>query len=600
MATPNKNTIAPLGSTERTNQLLGGNYFDTKTGKATKPFTPKTSSVNVTSYRDNPDGTTTNFLSDGTQDTGFYTPNKNGSLTFNPSTIPTTVSSQDLKSTPPLVLPNRQIPTEAVGMQGAIDTSLQTAKAQRDRQANLEIEQTRNAKDRNLRDIVQLQEMLGQTGQRTERAYQQAGVDKLQEEYDTFTNQLEQESHSLTRKLEELDKNPQGLFGGALNQEKERVSRESLRKQADIAILQNSALRKYDSARSIADRKIALELEPLKARLETMKFIYGENKELFNTQEKRAYETSIREEERQYKEEEDRKTKGMDLIINALSQGVPTSMAQKAQSLYNSGASVVEIAGALGQYSGDFLSNQIKKASLAKTNVEIEKLRADIKASETPIQTNNLPNTTNGIVTRLMASAKNDKQLDTGERQSLAKARTVIGQLDSLGAMIKAQGGTGFFKGKLGILLEQIGRNADVGAINASLQAVVPNLARGTYGEVGVLTDTDIENYRKTLPRLDRPQDQNDAVMALTLKTVKNSIENTLTGASNSGIDVSGWTQDYITITKQITDIEDRLGISKEAVNSLIAEDPNVAQAVKELYKEGYSDGEILDLLNAR
>jgi hypothetical protein len=327
-----KQTMSPLGSTERTNELLGGNYFDTKTGKANRPFTPTVTPI------------------------------------FNSNN---SINSNNLKSTTPFVLPNKPIATETSGMQGAINTSITNAKAEREAQNNLALEQARNAQKRNLRDIVDIQELLGQTGQRTEQAYQEQGVDKLRESYDEFTNQLEQESQALTRKLEDLDKNPQGLFGGALQQEKERVSRESLRKQADIAILQNSALRKYDTARSIADRKIQLELEPLKARLETMKFIYGENKELFTTQERRQYEASIRDEERQYKETEDNKIKGNEYIVNALQGQAPRNLIQKAQEIYNRGGSAQEIATILGEYSlslSDKLSIALQRKKLNEVN----------------------------------------------------------------------------------------------------------------------------------------------------------------------------------------------------------------------------------------
>lgn len=340
MATPNKNTIAPLGSTERTNQLLGGNYFDTKTGKQTKAFTP---TINT------PQTTPTNFT-------------------------PTSITSNDLKSTPPLVLPRTQ-PTigDAGGIAPMIQGSIATQRTASERE-NQAVSDLRNQKNRDLQGIIDLQEYIGQEGRITERAYQRENVDKIREEVDNYTNQLEAEDLALRRKLEDMDKNPQGLFGGALQQEKERVQRESLRKQADIAILQNSSLRRYDTARDIADRKVKNELEPLKARLDTMKFIYGENKEAFNTAEKRQYESIIREEERTYATEKINKEKGNEYIINALQGGAPKALVAKAQELYNSGASYAEIANTLGSYSlsaSDRLDLDLKRAQLNKIRTEI-------------------------------------------------------------------------------------------------------------------------------------------------------------------------------------------------------------------------------------
>ena len=53
----------------------------------------------------------------------------------------------------------------------------------------------------------------------------------------------------------------------------------------------------------------------------------------------------------------------------------------------------------------------------------------------------------------------------------------------------------------------------DAQTFKARLTAMVPNLARGVFGEVGVLTDFDVENYLKTLPNLKTPQDRAKALV---------------------------------------------------------------------------------------
>ena len=449
--------------------------------------------------------------------------------------------------------------------------------------------------------ISSLLQNIGATQGKEAQYATEAGADKAQQEYDKFASQLEAEQLSNRRAIENLQKNnPQGLFGGGLEQETARLERESLSKQADIAILGNAAKGRFDTAMSIAKRKVDSELAPLKAELDAKKFIYENNKDLFSKAELSTLDTLIKADEKKVTDETTRLEKGNEMIINALSQGANSSSVEKAKQILSQGGSVVAVASSLGKYAGDFLGNEIKRASLAKTNAEIKKIASEIKSTGTVIDTTGLPNTTNGFITKLMASAKNEKDLDATERQSLSKARTVIGQLDSLQTNIAGQNKTGFIKGNVNNLLESVGLNSDVGTINAQLQAVVPNLARGTYGEVGVLTDNDIANYRKTLPRLDRPKDQNDAVLALTLKTVLNSIENTLSTASNSNINVSGWTQDYLKVKNQINAIEDRIGVTKEAVNNLILQDKTLVEPIKEMYKQGLTDGEILEALNGR
>lgn len=62
--------------------------------------------------------------------------------------------------------------------------------------------------------------------------------------------------------------------------------------------------------------------------------------------------------------------------------------------------------------------------------------------------------------------------------------------------------------------------NTDAQVLKAQLSSLIPNLARGVYGEVGVLTDQDIQNYAKTIPNLTSTEDVNKAVLAMTLDTI--------------------------------------------------------------------------------
>lgn len=82
----------------------------TKYGGSPVPTASK--SVDVVRYQDNADGTTTNFLSDGTQDTGRYSPNSDGSLNFN------SINSTSLNSpsTPNFKAPEYSSPYPVIGL----------------------------------------------------------------------------------------------------------------------------------------------------------------------------------------------------------------------------------------------------------------------------------------------------------------------------------------------------------------------------------------------------------------------------------------------------------------------------------------------------
>lgn len=374
------------------------------------------------------------------------------------------------------------------------------------------------------------------------------------------------------------------------------VAQQNLTRQNAVdALLTNSLISAKQGditfANSLVDRAINAKYEPIKQRIETQKEILRQIENKASEDRQKTLNLQLKRIE---KEEENEKAKN-NLIIEAAPFAPANLIAQAQQA-----KTPLEAAQILGKYGGDYLGNKLKQVQIEKNYAEIQKINDEIKRANIDINTTMLPNTSTGTAQKLMASAKNDKQLDATERQQLSKARTVLNQLDALENNISKQNKTGLIKGRVGNLKESFGLDKDVGVINAQLQAITPNLARGVYGEVGVLTDNDIRLYRTTLPRLDRPEDQNDAVLALTMKTVQKSIENTLTGAANSGIDVSGWTQDYLAITSQINEIEDRIGVSREYLKEAVAENPEIKDEVSKMLAEGIAPGTILDGLKMR
>lgn len=137
----------------------------------------------------------------------------------------------------------------------------------------------------------------------------------------------------------------------------------------------------------------------------------------------------------------------------------------------------------------------------------------------------------------LKASA-GGKQLDSTAVQNLGKAQNVLSQLPGLEETINSID-TGPINN---IFSANNPYDKKVALLKAQLQAIVPNLARGVYGEVGVLTDNDIKNYIATLPNNASTEDQKKALMDFTKKTIANSIENNLKNYAMAGYNVSGYT----------------------------------------------------------
>ena len=113
----------------------------------------------------------------------------------------------------------------------------------------------------------------------------------------------------------------------------------------------------------------------------------------------------------------------------------------------------------------------------------------------------------------------------------------------------------------LGLMRQYNPYDFDVRAIQSQLQAVVPNLARGVYGEVGVLTDQDIKNYIQTLPNIRGTEEQNKFVMGMTLRTVQRNLESQLETLASAGYDISGFKNQYQKVLNTTQQIEKELGV---------------------------------------
>lgn len=93
-------------------------------------------------------------------------------------------------------------------------------------------------------------------------------------------------------------------------------------------------------------------------------------------------------------------------------------------------------------------------------------------------------------------------------------------------------------------------------SVKAITQALIPNLARGLYGEVGVLTDNDINNYAKTIAQITDPKEIRDAIMKFTMDSIKKDIDYKAKIQGGSGRDISGMADFY----KELQDMAGNIG----------------------------------------
>lgn len=107
----------------------------------------------------------------------------------------------------------------------------------------------------------------------------------------------------------------------------------------------------------------------------------------------------------------------------------------------------------------------------------------------------------------------------------------------------------------------------DAQSVRAILNQSIPNIARWIYGEVGVLSDQDIQFYTRTLPNLQQTDDVKKLVLAATLRVVRSWVDNQMRNLAGAWRDVSNLGTAYKKIDKQLKELEWELGINGQELD---------------------------------
>lgn len=93
--------------------------------------------------------------------------------------------------------------------------------------------------------------------------------------------------------------------------------------------------------------------------------------------------------------------------------------------------------------------------------------------------------------------------------------------------------------------------NVQAQEIQNIITSITPGLARGVFGEVGVLTDTDMARYSGLLPNPAIPKDLADKNMANLREKLADSKIKQIETMRKAGMDVSGFDEDYSRLVQQ-------------------------------------------------
>jgi len=154
-----------------------------------------------------------------------------------------------------------------------------------------------------------------------------------------------------------------------------------------------------------------------------------------------------KQEDRAYTEGEANRKASQEMIINAFSQGAPTSATTKALDAVKKGESSMAVAKTLGVYAGDFLGNEAKRASTAASNASAANSRAsaaktdaEAKAAKDAKEKGLLSESQSKLATSLrderngLAEVKNAKSLEADATSLLSslKQKTGVGDIAAI------------------------------------------------------------------------------------------------------------------------------------------------------------------------
>lgn len=185
-----------------------------------------------------------------------------------------------------------------------------------------------------------------------------------------------------------------------------------------------------------------------------------------------------------------------------------------------------------------------------------KKMQNDIGFRNFETQKKTVMDDRNSSIDQILEYSRGGTKLNQTAETQLEKYQQAMNQIDGLTKDIKWVTTWPI----MGILSSNNPYDTKAQALKAKLTSLIPNLARGVYGEVGVLTDNDIANYSKTVPNLRSTEDVNKAILAMTLDTISNGYKAKIATLAKANFDVSGFKSIYEDIRNQSDALKNSLG----------------------------------------
>lgn len=403
----------------------------------------------------------------------------------------------------------------------------------------------------------------------TRKLQEKAGLPELESELAGFQSELN--TMTAARDSRTINETQGSLSKTAVANRQNEIQRQYGLQVADNRINQLVTAGKINAATQLIDAKMDLkygdleeEIALYQAQLDSIApFMDAEQKKLGEQRSFILNQASAQIQAKRDSEKEVELTK-LEALKNAIDRGAtPRQIAQ-----IQDAKTTQEIA------SSGFLTSALEKSQLRTETLTQNKLASDIEANNRanqPFDIMSLIGTVDGDKVKLedssiLQSTQFDKELDASQVTEINQAKLALSGVETLTALLQ-QGKDGLdlsgpVTGRVRSFLTKLGGDTDAAGINAAIQGLIPTVARGIFGEVGVLTDADIENYKKTLPNLTSSNDQNKLVTLIMLDVLENSFTNTLKSNAQAGRNTSRFYPDLLDIRNRIAQQKLNMGVT--------------------------------------
>ena len=378
-------------------------------------------------------------------------------------------------------------------------------------------------------------------------AEREGGLDNLRAIDKDIANEQFVTSEKFRREAQAIQTEA-GLTSAQRNAKLNDVTRKQNFEMADIAVRKFVASNDLANASAAIDRKLEAQFAADAQRVEGLKFIANE----YEGKEKEALQKIAKKEERAYQFAFDEQKSINDIAMQAAQAGAGQGEIQKIMSAQSRGEAIAS-APTLGRAAK--LDNAYKRAQIGKISFDMEQARAAASGAGFNPDDNFDIGTPENVVGWLAKSASSDKNIDQAQREQITQGLRAVSSVEALNEILfngEDPLSTGRAKGRWVKAKSKIAEDITTKEFEALVIGLVPTAARGLFGEVGVLTDTDTERYKQLIGNAKNTQEENAAIQTILMDVASQSIGITLETAARSNQNVSGFTGRYMDVIDRV------------------------------------------------